>query len=312
MLVRLVHDLQNVDIFRQTPHRSGIWGDIEFTEEDVPECDLLLCLSYPDRGVSVKCSQAWLLSQEPPARIRRWERDSYCYFDKVFSNWRDTQYSSQPCTHWFANLSYDDFVNLKPGAKNRELSWITSNNKDLYGHRLRLQLLNYFKDVALKFDLFGRGFDYLEDKADGLLPYKYSMAIENFSADNYWTEKISDCLLCWTIPLYWGAGNIGKYFPAGSFLLIDPAHPAEVVKTLKRAVADGYYENNINAIAEARDLILNKYQLFPHVCKLIGDNFAISCRREYYIPKNKHPKSDCGIRKLCYKINYNLSKHFNL
>ena len=104
MLVRIVHDLKDVDIFRQTPHNSGVWEGITFTADDVAECDLLLCLSYPDRDITVECAEAWLLSQEPPARIRRWERDSYRYFDRVFANWNDSRYTSQPCTHWFPNF----------------------------------------------------------------------------------------------------------------------------------------------------------------------------------------------------------------
>ncbi len=312
MLVRIVHDLKDVNIFRQTPHNSGVWDGITFTVEDVAECDLLLCLSYPDRDITVECAEAWLLSQEPPARIRRWERDSYRYFDRVFANWDDSRYTSQPCTHWFPNFSYDEFVALKASVKTNDLSWVTSSNADLHGHKLRLKLLKYLRAQQIDYALFGRGFEYIADKAEGLLPYRYSLAIENFSTQHYWTEKIADCFLCWTIPLYWGATNIDEYFPQGSYLRIDPANPESVVAVLREAIANNYYEQNLERIAEARELVLNKYQLFPHINDLINCHFKSGTKRHYQIPKNIHPKRDSGMRKLRYKLNYRLSKHFNL
>jgi hypothetical protein len=120
-----------------------------------------------------------------------------------------------------------------------------------------------------KFDLFGRGFNPIHDKFDGIFPYKYSIAIENYSCNDYWTEKIADCYLSWTVPIYWGAKNILSYFPEKSIIQIDPNNQQNSLDRVKRAIDEDYFGANIDAIAEARDLILNKYQLFPHVCDLI-------------------------------------------
>src|SRR5687768_17715451 len=51
--------------------------------------------------------------------------------------------------------------------------------------------------------------------------YRYSLAIENFSGPYYWTEKVIDCYLSWTMPLYFGCTNLADYFPAESFVQID-------------------------------------------------------------------------------------------
>ena len=312
MLIRITHDLLNSELLRQTKNKSGEWQDIKFTEETVDECDILLCLSYPSTDLKVNCTETWLLSQEPPARIRRWERDSYGYFDRVFSTWADNPTPSQPCTHWFPNLSYDELTKLKPPIKSKNLSWITSTNSDLHGHKLRMNLVKSLQNNNFDFNLFGRGFNFLEDKAEGLLDYRYSIAVENFSVKNYWTEKIADCFLCWTIPLYWGATNIDKYFPSGSYLQIDPAKPDEVKQIINDAVNSNYYENNLDKIEEARELVLNKYQLFPHIYNLVKQYYKTGSKKIHVIPKNIHPKKDRGIRKLVYKFNYRLSKHFNL
>lgn len=312
MLIRLSHDLQGSDIFKQTPNRARMWKSIEFTEEEVEECDILLCLSYPKKDIIVKCAEAWILSQEPPSRIRLWEKDSYKFFDKIFSTWEDTPYRSQPCTHWFPKRTYNELTRLTPPIKTKNLSWITSTNNDLYGHRLRLKLLKYLKSTHLDFDLFGRGFTFVEDKADSLLNYKYSLAIENFSANDYWTEKISDCFLCWTVPFYWGALNIDKYFPKGSFIKIDPNNSNKTFEIIRETINNNYYESHIEDIREARAIVLESYQLFPYTSNLIKKHYTEKPKQKRYIPRNIHPKKEGGKRKLIYKYNFLLSKYFNL
>ena len=38
------------------------------------------------------------------------------------------------------------------------------------------------------------------------------MIIENAQEPDYFTEKLLDCFICGTIPIYWGAPNISHYF----------------------------------------------------------------------------------------------------
>ena len=40
----------------------------------------------------------------------------------------------------------------------------------------------------------------------------HSIIIENTKSDYYFTEKITDCLITKTIPIYWGANMISHYF----------------------------------------------------------------------------------------------------
>ena len=42
--------------------------------------------------------------------------------------------------------------------------------------------------------------------------YHFSIAMENGTMENYFTEKILDCMLAGTIPIYHGCTNIGDYF----------------------------------------------------------------------------------------------------
>jgi hypothetical protein len=50
----------------------------------------------------------------------------------------------------------------------------------------------------------------------------FSVAIENASYETYFTEKIQDCFATGTIPIYYGAPDIGKFFnPKGIITLND-------------------------------------------------------------------------------------------
>jgi hypothetical protein len=60
----------------------------------------------------------------------------------------------------------------------------------------------------------------LEDKWDGLTPYRYSLAIPNHRGPNYFL-KITGPLLAWCMPITWGCTNLLEYLPEASFVKID-------------------------------------------------------------------------------------------
>ena len=102
-------------------------------------------------------------------------------------------------------------------------------------------------------------------KTPALLPYDYSIAMENSSQSNYWTEKISDCYLCWTMPIYWGCPNIHEFFPEDSYKLLDIKDPKSIKEIMEQPIED----KHIQAMREARDLVLNKYNIWPTLKRII-------------------------------------------
>jgi hypothetical protein len=135
------------------------------------------------------------------------------------------------------------------------------------------------KDSALDLDLYGKKIRYIEDKWDGLAPYRYSLAAENTSGPDYWTEKIADCFLAWTVPLYWGCTNLEDYFPPGSFIRIDIGKPAESLAEIRRILAEDDWEHRLPALREARARVLNRYQLFPFVSGLIRSPHSVGGKK---------------------------------
>lgn len=299
MLVRIHKDWDFPDVRQQSPSSSCSWRGVEFTFEPVERCDLFIALNPPNKDIRVHCPRGnkWLFTGESPIEQYRWHIDSFKYFDKVFTFWDDSVASNivhdQTSLPWHIGRSYDELIELsymKAAPYKRDgVSWVTSNATHKEGHKLRMALKDYLLQNDFKFDLFGRGFDPIEDKFDGIYPYKYSIAVENYSCNDYWTEKIADCFLSWTVPIYWGAKNILSYFPEKSIIKINPNNLQESFEIIKRAVDEDYFSSNIEAIAEARDLVLNKYQLFPHVSGLISRYGLMNNGKciNNFIPANK-------------------------
>ena len=100
--------------------------------------------------------------------------------------------------------------------KSKLVSAVASTKAFLPGHKKRLEFINGVRD---RIDLFGRGIREVSSKIDALKEYMFSIAIENANDYNYFTEKITDCFLTGTIPIYHGCFNIGDFFDKRGILL---------------------------------------------------------------------------------------------
>lgn len=118
----------------------------------------------------------------------------------------------------YGNTFIKDVNSIKIN-KTHLLSLIASKKKNLEGHKLRHTIVDYIRDNNFEADIMGRGYKAFEHKEDGLAPYFYSIVIENNQESNYFTEKLIDCFLCETVPIYWGAPNIENFFdPRGMII----------------------------------------------------------------------------------------------
>jgi hypothetical protein len=99
--------------------------------------------------------------------------------------------------------------------KTKILSIVASNKRQTEGHRLRHTIID---SNLTPMDTYGRGYNPIENKITAFKDYMFSLIIENEKIDNLFTEKIIDCLVTGTVPIYWGCGNIGNYFDKRGFL----------------------------------------------------------------------------------------------
>ena len=119
--------------------------------------------------------------------------------------------------------------------KTKNISIIASNKAMTDGHQKRHTVIETFKD---KIDVYGRGWNPVEHKVDALAPYRFSIVIENCSRDGWFTEKLIDCFATGTIPIYWGAPDIGDYFNTTGILKFNTIN--ELTNILENTTQDNY------------------------------------------------------------------------
>jgi len=275
MIIKLERYFSYPDLKRQTPNNSMKWKDFTFTEDDIDECDYLVILEYPKEDFSIKVNENNILHLclEPPNEISKY-RQYANKKTKLIYNQLDIKKNnilSHGALPWHVNKDYDFLSELKAESLEKEntIVWITSNQRTSKGHNTRMDFLENIQNLPFV-NLYGRGIKPIDDKWDVLDKSKYAIAYENFQSHYYWTEKIIDCFLSFTMPLYFGCNAIENFFPKNSFIQIDP-NDKHIDLFLKEIVTSTKWEDNLEAISEARELILNEYQLFPFLYNQIKD-----------------------------------------
>lgn len=92
--------------------------------------------------------------------------------------------------------------------KTKLVSMFNSGKRMCNGHLLRNKIALKFKN---KIDLFGITRP-VARKEEGLNDYMFSITLENAQYKTYITEKLMDCFATGTVPVYWGAPDVGDYF----------------------------------------------------------------------------------------------------
>ena len=301
-----------LDLIRQTPNFSGVWNNIQFVFNPPESCDYVIVINHVLKDVSILCppTNVWTILQEPPNELWDLMHRGDISYSRIYTTapWLYGRRSihSQPAIPWHVNRSYDWLKNTSIPTKTENLSCITSYLSSSIGSRKRLNFLDRACQ-SIAFDLYGRGFSEIEDKWDALAPYKYSIVMENFSNPYYWSEKIADCFLSWTMPIYYGCTRIKKFFPSDSLVCFDLDDPNAMTQ-IKEIISSNLWDRNIDAINHARNMVLEKYQLFPFLAEQIQKNenqTSLLMSRQpvnVFIPRRLRPTLDSKIQYKIHKI----------
>jgi hypothetical protein len=274
-------------LLEQSPNGDGILGNVQFVFDERRECDYAIIINQIAEKKHVLCdpNNIWAFMVEPAIDgFFDFTTTGHDQYAKVFTTNDHLTNSKYIKTHiitgWFFEGSYDSIVNHPVGRKEKDVSCISSKKSFLPGHKKRLEFVEKLKMQDLGIDFYGHGTNPINSKWDGLYPYKFSLAIENSSLPDYWTEKISDCFMAYTIPIYYGCTNIHDYFPEGSILHIDINDVDGAVKKIKDTISGDHYEKNLNALMEARNLYIKKYHFFPSLARYITNDVQTKAHRK--------------------------------
>jgi hypothetical protein len=307
--VKLSTSFPREPIIRQTPGRRGIWGNCRFyINEEIDRCDFWVVyegLLNPEKTIC-PASNVIFLTGEPP-EFRRYNGKFLKQFATVVTPSRYIKHHhvvhTQTGLPWHVGMiavadlqtypitmDYDQLKAANGLRKERLISIISSSLTVLPGQTKRLAFA-----VALQarlggeLELFGRGIRYVEDKWDVIAPYKYHIAIENSVYPDYWTEKLADAFLAGAYPIYYGCPNLEKYFPIESYATIDIEDIEGSASHIREIINGKKYEASQEAITRARQLILDKYNMFAVIAELCNGQAPNTAESEVLLrPEYKH------------------------
>jgi len=263
---------------KQTPQSKGVWKDMSATV-DMSEADYFIVQDYTDIAHTEK-SKTYYFAREPLGAGRVDDVDAV----KKFS-WVDG--TSYLYTKWVypqdniggVKMTYDSLVSQEPVEKSASLVCVQSGKYFLEGHKKRVDFINkIIWNNTNKIDLCGSirqaisyggpGENYVVDKFEKLKDYRYCLAFDNGRRENYFGTQFTDALLSWTVPIYWGAPNISEFFPEDSYIVLDIGNPRGFEDVLDTLTPEDY-NRRLPSIKKARDLILNKYNIWPTIYEAI-------------------------------------------
>ena len=214
---------------------------------------------------SGKPTYIWLLeSKQIIPQYYQWIIDNYEFVtsrvDGIFSC------DKELCAK-YPKISYS-LINAVPWVQDRKVhektklvSMIADNKRMCEGHARRLQFVDKFRD---KLDFYGRGFNEISCKEDGLRDYMFSVGIENAVYDTYFTEKLTDCFACGTIPIFYGCKGVTEYFNEDGIIFLDDDFDLSMLtKDLyysKMDVIKDNFERSINFPVAEDYLYLNYFK----------------------------------------------------
>ena len=262
-------------------------GEYQFyVNEKIDEPDFLFVRGKAFKNpytLRVAPQNIFLLTSEPPSVLR---------YPKGYCRQFATVLTCQPSLHtgnnvyvppvlpWLVgiveskkgntvNLTYDDFCTQPDSLpKTKLMSVISSDKTFTTGHRRRRHFVERLKQrYGDQIDFFGEGINPFDDKWDVLAPYKYHVVIENSVEPLYWTEKLSDCYLTDTFPIYCGCPDVDQFFPREAYEPFSMENFDKACSIIDSVIARNLYEQSRQARAESKKLVLEKYNIFEIIAQ---------------------------------------------
>jgi hypothetical protein len=202
-------------------------------------------------------------------------------------------------------LTYEQIKSMSNPTKTKWLSVICSRSCGWPGHRKRLYFLEKLQrhPIGAHIDYYGGGSAPLDDKLDGIVPYKYTIALENHVIPDYWSEKLADSYLGFALPIYYGCPNIHDYFSPEALKIIDIDDFDKSVALLEDLLERDPYEKHRDAIIKARKQVLEDYNIFQLMADICREpaRQLVKCRLK---PKTYYERS--WPRYIARKVIYRL------
>jgi hypothetical protein len=170
----------------------------------------------------------------------------------------------RPCLKSFPNLFLES-VNVKETFeyntnKDFNVTFLVGWKNQCVGHKLRHDIWNRQSEIKIPAKIFYSNsnngmkinennilINHPHDKTKMFENSMFAIIIENNKSNNYFTEKLIDCIVSKTLPIYYGCPNINEYFDTNGMILFDTTD--ELINIVNSLTPDDYFKR-LNFIEE--------------------------------------------------------------
>lgn len=161
------------------------------------------------------------------------------------------QFTEKAGINPYLKYYYNNSDNFEYNNKNFNISMLCGDKKWCPGHIIRHKIWNKQKEILIPKKFYKpektsvlKIFDdnititSRRDKTE-MFDSMFHICVENNNAKNYFTEKIIDCIVSNTIPIYYGCPNIGHYFDLNGIIIVNS--PEDCIEKINKLTEDDYY-----------------------------------------------------------------------
>lgn len=183
-------------------------------------------LNYDPNRKSLKI--LWVKDAEEITRFKEQAIKNHKNFDIILTYDEDVLNQCKNAYFMPFGTTWIDNFDLN-SPKKFQVSHLTGFKEYTFGHTLRKKI--YYKQDKIKIpkDFYISKYGGVEnafnskilgESKNPLFESQFHICIENSKQKNWFTEKLIDCFITKTVPIFWGCDNIGDFFETKGMLVV--------------------------------------------------------------------------------------------
>jgi len=220
--------------------------DLEFDLHHEKQLELWVDKYPPNQKQSPEVIRIGIFIEPPEIRNVIGLQTKTNHFDYILTHDQDLLDSRDNCFLYEFGGCWTRDYNFN--EKKFGVSTLIGGKKMSHGHHLRGSVFDKAREINIPKDIWisknyppknpGIGNPVLSGPKSHMFDHQFHICIENVKRDNWFTEKLLDCLYTKTVPIYFGCPNIGNWFDERGFIIVNSAQ--EIIDACNRLDGSSY------------------------------------------------------------------------
>lgn len=208
--------------------------------------------------------------------------DNFDYIITYYKDILDTCSNAFKYIYGTTFISESDYKQVKVEEKQPQITFLCSDKNGIPAHRFRHQIYEFQDQITVLPFILYRGIwtaNLFEDtgnspllkdnnKFHALQYAQFHFAIENSRQIDYFTEKLCDCLITKTIPIYYGCPNIGDFFDTTGWIILDTLDFSDLLEKIS-VLDDRYYARYLDVVEKNYTKVFEYIDISKNISKAI-------------------------------------------